>query len=121
MLIDFFGLVSITALSRAPIAPRQFGEFDAYRVSPPPCPFGVAPPRLGVSPLGPLDLSGGPLQQLLRGAQAQPPERDQRRHCRVHLALRQLPIFPPKLLPHPRQEQVAQATEDQVAFQPLVP
>ena len=28
---------------------------------------------------------------------------------------------PPELLPHPRQEQVAQATEDQVALQPLVP
>src|ERR1700730_12814904 len=29
-------------------------------------------------------------------------------------------FFPPELLSHPRQEQVAHATEDQVAFQPLV-
>src|SRR3954466_13286665 len=29
-------------------------------------------------------------------------------------------FFPPKLLPHSRQEQVAHATEDQVAFEPLV-
>ena len=27
-------------------------------------------------------------------------------------------FFPPELLPHPRQEQVAHATQDQVAFQP---
>src|SRR5438270_1461828 len=29
-------------------------------------------------------------------------------------------FYPPELLPHPRQEQVAHATEDQVAFEPLV-
>src|SRR3954462_8130442 len=30
-------------------------------------------------------------------------------------------FFPPDLLPHPRKEQVAHPTEDQVAFQPPVP
>src|ERR1700689_5930967 len=29
-------------------------------------------------------------------------------------------FFPPELLSHPRQEQVADATEDQVAFRPLI-
>src|SRR3954453_14189668 len=30
-------------------------------------------------------------------------------------------FFPPEFLPHPRQEQVTDRTEDQMAFQPLVP
>ena len=29
-------------------------------------------------------------------------------------------FFPPELLPHPRQEQVTDATQDQMAFEPLV-
>jgi hypothetical protein len=38
----------------------------------------------------------------------------------MHLALRQLRILPPELHSHSSQEQVAHATQDQVAFQPLV-
>ena len=107
-------------LSRIPFATGQFGEFDAQRTQLSPCPLGVALPRHGVPVLCPCDLGRSSLQQRLRRGHVQPPERDQRRHCGVDLALGQLPIFPPELLSHPRQEQVAHATEDQVAFQALV-
>src|SRR5512135_3026127 len=86
-----------TALSRIPLASGPFGELDAQLAQSPPCPFGVALPRRGVAALGSLDLRGGPLQQFLWRAEVQPPERDQCRDRGVHLALRQLRIFPPRI------------------------
>src|SRR5947209_5405262 len=93
---DLAALLSITALSCIPSASWQLGELDARLAQPSPCPLGVALPRRGVSSLGSLELRGSPLQQHLRRAQVPPPERDQCRDRRVHLALRQPRIFPPR-------------------------
>src|SRR5258708_7585029 len=90
-------LLTITALSRVPFAPWQSSELEAALAEPPPCPLGVAPPGRRVPALRPHDLLGRPLQQLPRRAQAQPPVRNQGRHRPVHLAPRQLPVFPPRI------------------------
>ncbi len=91
------GRINTTALSRSPTAARYPGELDPDRVQTSSLALGVALSRHGVAMLGTLELLRRSLQQLPRRTQVQPPERDQRRHRRVHLAFRQLRVFPPQI------------------------
>src|SRR5512135_2529424 len=88
--------VSTTALSLAPCTAWEFGELDAQFVEFAPRPLGMALPCQGIPLLRPPDLRRRPSQTFPWGSLAQPPGRDAGGDRIVHLALRQLRVFPPR-------------------------